>query len=79
MHINQSLKTKKLGLSAYLKTEKYMQNNPLCLNRCTLERGGDHCKSCGQTVRERYSWASLTEDEKRAAIERAKKIIKANK
>jgi predicted Fe-S protein YdhL (DUF1289 family) len=50
-------------------------SSPICMRECTLERGGDHCKSCGQTVRERYNWASLTEEEKRVAIERAKKII----
>lgn len=48
--------------------------NP-CVSQCTLERGGDHCKSCGQTVRERYNWGSLTEAEKLAVIERAKIIV----
>lgn len=44
--------------------------NPLCLRKCTLERGGDICKSCGQTMRERYQWHELTDAEKLEAIER---------
>lgn len=58
-------------LSRYFPKARYM-SSPLCQNKCTLERGGDHCLTCGQTPRERYQWHELTEEEKSEAIERLK-------
>lgn len=43
-----------------------------CRNECTLERGGEWCKSCGLTTQERYGWGQLSDADRALVKERLK-------